>query len=43
MIDYDDCIPAGAFLSDVAENLTRNIYTTPIQVQIYITYRMGPA
>jgi hypothetical protein len=44
MIDCDDCIPAGSFLSDVAENLIRKTnYVTPIPVQMYIIYRMGRA
>lgn len=45
MMACDDCIPAGAFLSGVAEKLAsaRNIYVTPIPVQIYIIYQMGRA
>ena len=34
---FDDCIPAGSFLADVAEKL----YVTPVHVQIYIIYRLA--
>jgi hypothetical protein len=42
-MQVDDCIPAKSFLYVAARQIERGmrIYRTPIEVLIYITYRMG--